>query len=298
MAAIGVDGAGGPAVAAVDVGGTKLAVAVVSSDGEVLVEGRAPTHGAGPEGLFATLGDLLEDTIASSPVAPEAIGVGCGGPMALGGVTVSPLNIEQWRDFPLRARLAERFELPTFVDNDAKALALGEGWRGAAQGERNYLAMVVSTGVGGGIVLDGRLLDGAAGNAGHLGHLIMVPGGRRCACGARGCLEAEVSGTAIAAATGAPAQDAPHAVRVRTGRLVGRAVASVANLLDLRLAVVAGSVALGFGATFFDAANLELARCARLEFSRGARIVPSGCGRHGPLIGAAAVARSAWGEHG
>jgi glucokinase len=85
---------------------------------------------------------------------------------------------------------------------------------------------------------------------------------------------------------------------VRTGRLVGRAVASVANLLDLRLAVVAGSVALGFGATFFDAANLELARCARLEFSRGARIVPSGCGRHGPLIGAAAVARAAWGEHG
>ncbi len=216
--------------------------------------------------------------------------------MSAGGESVSPLNIPQWRGFPLRARLAQRFELPTFVDNDAKALALGEGWLGAARGEDDYLAMVVSTGVGAGIVLDGRLLDGAHGNAGHLGHVIVEPLGRVCACGARGCLEAEVSGTAIAAVTGAPAQDAPHAVRVRSGRLVGRAVASVANLLDLRLAVVAGSVALGFGATFFDAANEELERCARLDFSRGARIVPSGCGRHGPLLGAAAVARAAMAE--
>ena len=234
------------------------------ADGEVLVEGRAPTHGAGPDGLFATLGDLLDDTIAASPEPPEAIGVGCGGPMTPGGSTVSPLNIAQWRGFPLRARLAERFELPTFVDNDAKALALGEGWRGAAQGERNYLAMVVSTGVGGGIVLDGRLLDGAAGNAGHLGHLIVDPTGRQCACGARGCLEAEVSGHRHRRRhRRARPQAAPHAVRVRTGRLVGRAVASVANLLDLRLAVVAGSVALGFGPTFFDAANLELAALRR-----------------------------------
>lgn len=293
MAASVADRSAGPTVAAVDIGGTKLAVAVVAPDGEVLVEGRAPTHGVGADGLFAALGDLLEDRISASSIHPEAIGVGCGGPMSAGGESVSPLNIPQWRGFPLRARLAQRFELPTFVDNDAKALALGEGWLGAARGEDDYLAMVVSTGVGAGIVLDGRLLDGAHGNAGHLGHVIVEPLGRVCACGARGCLEAEVSGTAIAAVTGAPAQDAPHAVRVRSGRLVGRAVASVANLLDLRLAVVAGSVALGFGATFFDAANEELERCARLDFSRGARIVPSGCGRHGPLLGAAAVARAA-----
>ncbi len=296
MAASVADRSAGPTVAAVDIGGTKLAVAVVAPDGEVLVEGRAPTHGVGADGLFAALGDLLEDTISASSIHPEAIGVGCGGPMSAGGESVSPLNIPQWRGFPLRARLAQRFELPTFVDNDAKALALGEGWLGAARGEDDYLAMVVSTGVGAGIVLDGRLLDGAHGNAGHLGHVIVEPLGRVCACGARGCLEAEVSGTAIAAVTGAPAQDAPHAVRVRSGRLVGRAVASVANLLDLRLAVVAGSVALGFGATFFDAANEELERCARLDFSRGARIVPSGCGRHGPLLGAAAVARAAMAE--
>lgn len=287
--------ADGPVVAAVDIGGTKMAAAVVDGTGRLLVEDRAPTHGSGAEGLFTTLGELVEGTIAASPVPPTVIGVGCGGPMQRGGEQVSPLNIGQWRDFPLRSRLAERFELATFVDNDAKALALGEGWVGAARGESDYLAMVVSTGVGGGLVLDGRLLDGARGNAGHLGHVIVEPQGRRCACGARGCLEAEVSGTAIAASTGRPAAEATHAVRVRTGRLVGRAVGSIANLLDLRLAVVAGSVALGFGATFFDAANTELAQVAQLDFSRGARIVASGCGRHGPLLGAAAVARAGLG---
>jgi len=277
-------------VVAIDIGGTKLAAAVVAPDGTVLSEGRAPTHGIGPEGLFATLSSLVDDVIGAAAASPNAIGVGCGGPMTEHGQFVSPLNIAQWRRFPLRARLAERFELPTFVDNDAKALALAEGWLGAARGRSNYLAMVVSTGVGGGIVVDGRLLDGADGNAGHLGHVIVEPLGRRCECGARGCLEAEASGTAIAGFTGAHPSEASHAVRVRTGRLVGRTVASVANLLDLSLAVVAGSVALGFGTTFFDAANAEVTRCARLEFSRATRVVPSGCGTHGPLLGAAAVA--------
>jgi glucokinase len=222
--------------------------------------------------------------------AAIACGAGCGGPMDRGGEHVSPLNIPAWRDFPLRAALAELTGLVTFVDNDAKALALGEGWTGAARGARDYLGMVVSTGVGGGIVLDGRLLDGAAGNAGHVGHVIVEPDGRECGCGARGCLEAEASGSAIARFTGASPADAPAALRARTGTLVGRAVASVANLLDLPLAVVSGSVALGFGEPFFAAAQRELdARC-RLDFSRGTRIVPGALGHDGPLIGAAKVA--------
>jgi glucokinase len=216
-------------------------------------------------------------------------GVGCGGPMTRGGEAVSPLNIAPWRDFPLRSRLADATGLATFVDNDAKALALGEGWRGAAAGCENFIAMVVSTGVGGGIVLDGRLLDGAGGNAGHIGHVCVEPEGRICVCGARGCLEAEASGTAIAAVTGRPAAEAGPDVVARTGRLVGRAVASVANLCDLGLAVVAGSVALGFGLPFFAAAQAELDAQARLSFSMGARIVPAGLGPSGPLVGAAAV---------
>jgi glucokinase len=215
--------------------------------------------------------------------------VGCGGPMEPGGRTVSPLNIPAWKRFPLRERLASACGLPTFVDNDAKALALGEGWRGAAAGMRNFIAMVVSTGVGGGLVLDGRLIDGQSGNAGHVGHVIVEPEGRRCSCGARGCLEAEASGTAIERATGRPAREARSETIERAGRMVGRAVASVACLLDLELAVVAGSVALGFGPPFFEAAQRELDERARIAFARGSRIVPAGLGAEGPLVGAGAV---------
>lgn len=281
---------------AVDIGGTKLAAAVVTDGGQVLARRAVPTpRQAGAEDLWDRLAALLSRVRAEGAEGggprprPVVCGVGCGGPMAPGGETVSPLNIGAWRDFPLRRRLAELLELPVHVDNDAKALALGEGWVGAARGVTDYVAMVVSTGVGGGIVLDGRLLDGARGNAGHIGHVIVVPDGRLCGCGARGCLEAEASGTAIAARTGREPAGAPEALRRRTGTLVGRAVASVANLLDLGLAVVAGSVALGFGAPFFEAAQAELdARC-RIEFARGTRVVPAGLGDAGPLVGAAAV---------
>src|SRR5579864_6214256 len=103
--------------------------------------------------------------------------------MDRGGERVSPLNIAGWRDFPLRARVAAATRLPTWVDNDAKALARAEGWRGVAAGCADYLAMVVSTGIGGGLVVDGRLLDGRTGNAGHIGHVVVVPDGRPCACG-------------------------------------------------------------------------------------------------------------------
>ncbi len=276
-------------ILAVDVGGTKLSAGVVTWQGVLTWRRDAPTPPGDEDAIWAALAALVEAALVEVPT-PRAVGVGCGGPMSARGETVSPLNIPGWRRFPLRARLAELAGAPAFVDNDAKALALAEGWVGAAVGCRDYIAMVVSTGVGGGIVSDGRLIDGAADNAGHIGHLIVVPGGRRCECGAMGCLEAEASGRAIAAMTGSPAADAAQQVRARTGLLVGRAVASVANLLDLRLAVVAGSVALGYGGDFFRAAQEEIDRSCRLDFSRGVRIEPAGTGAAGPLIGAAAVA--------
>ncbi len=273
---------------ALDIGGTKLEAARVRGDGAVLSRNRLPTPATDAAALWDAVSRLVEEMMGGDePIA--AVGVGCGGPMSAAGDRVSPLNIPAWRDFPLRQRIADRFGVSTYVDNDAKALALAEGWRGAARGVGDYLAMVVSTGVGGGVVCGGRLLGGADGNAGHIGHVIVEPAGRRCGCGAVGCLEAEASGTAIAAITGAPAAAAPPEIRERTGTLVGRAVGSVANLLDLRLAVVAGSVALGFGDVFFEAAQRELDRVARLDFSRGARIVPAGCGADGPVLGAAAV---------
>jgi glucokinase len=280
---------------AVDIGGTKMAAGLVAPDGSLLERAMRPTPASsGPadaEALFAALAGVVESVTALVGPGDRLVvcGTGCGGPMSAGGAEVSPLNIEGWRSFPLRSRLAALTGLPTFVDNDAKALALGEGWVGAAAGLDNYIAMVVSTGVGGGIVLDGRLLDGRLGNAGHIGHVVVVPDGRACPCGSRGCLEAEASGTALAALTGHPARLASAEWVARTGMLVGRAVAMVADLLDLSLAVVSGSVALGFGEPFFAAAQSEMDQLCRIAFARGARVVPGGLGDGGPLVGAARV---------
>ncbi len=179
--------------------------------------------------------------------------------------------------------------MPTAVDNDAKALALAEGWRGAARGARSYLGMVVSTGVGGGLVVDGRLLEGDSGNAGHIGHVVVEPEGRQCVCGGRGCLEALISGPSIKAITGRPPESASLETIERAGLLLGRALTSVMALLDVRLATVAGSVALGFGEPFFAAAQAELDRHARIEYLHHPTVVPGGLGADGPLVGAAAV---------
>jgi glucokinase len=278
---------------AVDIGGTKMAAGLVALDGTLLHRTMQPTPpSAGPEDAEA-LWDTLAGVVggATDLVGPGdrlvVCGTGCGGPMSPGGDEVSPLNILGWRSFPLRSRLAALTGLPTHVDNDAKALALGEGWVGAAVGHDDYIAMVVSTGVGGGLVVDGRLLDGRLGNAGHVGHIVVVPDGRACVCGSRGCLEAEASGTALAALTGQPAGLASAEWIARTGMLVGRAIAAVAVLLDLSLAVVSGSVALGFGAPFFEAAQAEMDALCRIAFARGAQVVPGGLGDAGPLIGAA-----------
>ena len=276
-------------VLAIDIGGTKIAAATVDHVGRVSARSSiaTPTDRDAKE-LLAEVVELAKRVQSRAEVPLGVCGVGCGGPMDK--ETVSPLNIPAWRRFPLAQMLGDELGLEVLVDNDAKAIALAEGWLGAARGSSNFLAMVVSTGVGGGIVLDGRLLGGRLGNAGHVGHVIVEPGGRWCSCGARGCLEAEASGSAIQSVTGVPAASAPTEVRARSGTLVGRAIASVANLLDLELAVVGGSVALGFGEPFFDAAQAELSARARLDFSRACRVVPVGLGGLAPLVGAGAVA--------
>jgi glucokinase len=277
---------------ALDVGGTKVAAGLVDSEGTVLRRAQAPTLADGSEdALWDVVAGLVLGLGPSDGAGVSVCGVGCGGPMTEGGELVSPLNIPAWRDFPLRARLASLLggDVPVFVDNDAKALAVGEGWRGAAAGERNYIGMVVSTGVGGGVVVDGRLLDGATGNAGHIGHLVVEPDGRSCVCGSRGCLEAEVSGTAIAAITGRPPAEASPAVRALAAAQLGRGIASVMVLLDLRLAVVSGSVALGWGEPFFAAVQQAVDASARMSYAVGARVVPGALGHDGPLVGAAAV---------
>ncbi len=281
-------------VLAVDIGGTKFAAGLMTLQGELIDRVQVPVDNSLTavdlfESLASIVRHMLDRAEEHHDKKPVVVGVGSAGPLEPNVQTVSPLNILAWREFPLRARLQAITGLPVYGDLDAKSLALAEGWLGAAQGHQNFIAMVVSTGVGGGVVLNGQLLDGATGNAGHIGHLIVEPNGRRCACGSRGCLEAEASGRAIEVITGRPPTEPTYEIMQRTGELVGRAVASVCNLLDLDLAVVGGSVALGFGATFFNSAQEALDRHSCLDFSRGARITPARLGDRGPLIGAGAV---------
>ena len=186
---------------AIDIGGTKVEVGVVTRDGDIAA--RRVTSSVDPapadgEDLFDRVHSLIAPVVSEASAADddlriECVGVGSGGPMAPLGEAVSPLNIRVWRDFPLRSRLASSclgICTDVHIDNDAKALALAEGWLGAARGSRNFMAMVVSTGVGGGVVLDGRLLDGRLGNAGHIGHLVVNPEGREHA-GILGTVEGE-----------------------------------------------------------------------------------------------------------
>ncbi len=286
---------GGDVVVAVDIGGTKIAVGIVTLQGELLDRTQVLVdHRLKSEELFQMLAETVDQQLTRARgqhrVSPVAVGVGCAGPISIGAETVSPLNIFAWREFPLRQRLAATTSLPVYGELDAKALALAEGWLGAAQGKQNFLAMVVSTGIGGGVVLNGQLMDGATGNAGHVGHIVVEPNGRRCECGSRGCLEAEASGLAIEAITGRPPTEPTYEIMQRTGRLVGQGAASVCNLLDIDLVVVGGSVALGFAATFFNSAQASLDEHAKLSFARGARITPVRLADQGPLIGAGAVA--------
>jgi glucokinase len=271
---------------AIDIGGTKVEIAQVSPSGEITNRLRIETADAHDR--------LFEQIVASlahlKAVPGTPIGVGCGGPMDRGGTTVSPLNIPEWRNFPLLQKLSDATGMMVSIDNDAKALALAEGRFGGAQGSANYVSMVVSTGIGGGIVLDGRLLDGAFGNAGHIGHLVVEPRGRLCVCGVSGCLEAEASGTAIRAIIGGDPRFASEEVRRHAGVMVGRAVASVASLLDVTQFFVAGSVALGFGAPFFTAANETATSLVGLSFARAVSVEPSTLGADGPILGAACVA--------
>jgi glucokinase len=271
---------------ALDIGASKVDVAVVSVDGTIGSRGRIDVT-AHPSDLFEAITEKSGEILAGRDIA--VVGVGCAGPMTRGGESVSPLNIMQWRNFPLREALREALGRDIYIDGDARALALAEGSFGAARNQTSYLSMVVSTGVGGGFVLNGRLLDGESGNSGHVGHLNVVTDGALCSCGAFGCLEAEVSGRAIEARTGQPAAKADVAVRQRTGELVGRAVGTLSSVLDFRHCYIAGSVALGYGDEFFDAANKAARSLAMMPYSHDIEIRPSQLGNDGPLLGAALV---------
>lgn len=275
---------------AIDIGGTKLTSGIVDESGTVVIRDRVATPS---REVWTALARLVKRVVAASPEPPVACGVGCGGPMVPADGVVSPLYIPSWRGFALRQLLEELTGLPTVVDTDAKAIASGEAWHGAGRGVADFIGVVVATGVSGGIISGGRLLQGRVGNAGHIGHMVVEPDGRPCACGGFGCLDAYCSRQAIEEETGRAAQRAPRAIIERTGTLVGRVLASVGAVVDLKLAVIGGTLALGYADPFFDAVRHEVELRARLGYLQGFAVQPVALGHHAPLVGAAALAHAA-----
>lgn len=186
-----------------DIGGTKLAVSVADRDGRILHKVRRPTEAArGPEAVVASLVDMSREVMARASLATAdvaGVGVSCGGPLDTEtGVVYAPPNLPGWDEVPLKAWLESALALPAFVENDANASALAEWSFGAGRGFRHMVYMTMSTGIGGGIILDGRLYRGPGDTAGEVGHMAIVEDGPACGCGRRGCLESLCSGPSIA----------------------------------------------------------------------------------------------------
>ena len=189
---------------ALDFGGTKLAAGLVNwRTGEVLRQARCATVGSrGARGQIADMLGLVEGELglagAGRP-AIDAVGVSFGGPVDTGrGIVLQSHHVEGWEGLPLAAELGATFHCPVYLENDANAVALGEYRYGAGRGARTVVYITVSTGIGGGIVLEGELWRGSHGVAGEVGHMVVRPGGPLCTCGNRGCLESLASGPSIA----------------------------------------------------------------------------------------------------
>jgi glucokinase len=246
-------------VLGLDIGGTKLAAGVVDADGGVHGFVTAATDRDGDAGV-ARLFELGRRALSQSGLDAEAIGIGCGGPLdSVDGVLTAPLHLPGWHDVAVVALAQDAFGRPAVLDNDATAACAGEHRYGAGRGTRNMVYLTVSTGVGGGVVLDGQLHRGHSGNGGELGHVTVDWHGRRCrGCGRRGCLEAYASGTSIAERAeeaglhGATAADVAQAARAgntvaarlwdETCEALACGITSIANLFDPEVVVLGGGV--------------------------------------------------------
>jgi glucokinase len=301
----------------VDIGGTKLASGVVAPGGRVMSFYAQPTpKKTDAEELFEAVVSLAELARRDFSGTVTAVGVGCGGPIILPAGTVSPLHLAIWKSFPLRARLAEALNLPVTLDNDAKAFALGESMFGAGRGSSCMMGIVVSTGVGGGVVINGRLLHGATGNAGHIGHITVARRGPRCSCGAKGCVSAYASGTGLvsrakyrirggvqtslaflssdelsgkAIASAASSGDI-FALKLLAdaGTALACAIVNAANLLDLDCVVLGGGIVQS-GDTLFSPLLREYQHRAKLPFTRNVELRAAALGYQAGVVGAAAL---------
>ena len=298
-------------VLALDIGGTKIAAGLVDANGQLLHENRQPTpHTDDPEQVWAAAERTIADALDAAGGTVSGVGISSAGPIHLPDGTVSPVNITAWRGFPIRERVAAVVPgVPVRLAGDGLCMALGEHWRGVGQGARFMLGMVVSTGIGGGLVLDGVPYDGRTGNAGHVGHMVVDVDGPACNCGGRGCVEAIASGPRMAAWAreqgwvGPENNDAKEladaaaagndiAVRAfrRGARAVAAMIASVGAVCDLDLVVIGGGVA-NSGPVLFDPLRQALRDYAALDFLAELRVLPAELGGEAGLVGAAALLR-------
>jgi glucokinase len=307
-------------VLGIDIGGTNLVVGCVAEDGGTLHALHSePTQAeAGTSRVVDRLVGLAERSIArtlSEVPGAEILGVGVGAPGPLdtkSGVVLLTPNLG-WNNLPLRQIIHDRLSLPAELDNDANCAVLGEWWVGAARGTRHAIGITIGTGVGGGIILDGRLYHGASDVAGEIGHTTIDTEGRRCKCGNYGCLEAYASGPAIAlraleaieagAETRLPGYVGGDMKRITaqtvyeaahdgdelalevvndTAKFLGAGVANLLNVFNPEVVVVCGGVTLA-GDHLFVPLRRETARRAFKPAVNACRIVP------GELVGTAGV---------
>ncbi len=293
-----------------DIGGTKIAAGLADPDGALVHTATGPTPaGAAAGEVWAVVAAMIADALGAADAPIAAVGIASAGPIDLHSGRVSPINIGCWRGFPLRDRVAGAVPgVPVLLGGDGVCMALGEHWRGAGRGARFLLGMVVSTGVGGGLVLGGIPYTGRTGNAGHVGHVVVEEHGRPCSCGGRGCVETVASGPsmvrwarangwsappgagarhlAAAAAAGDPV--AEGAFR-RGATALAAMIASVGAVCDLDLVVIGGGVAKS-GRLLFDPLRAKLADYAGLDFLAGLHVVPAELGGEAGLVGAARLA--------
>jgi glucokinase len=298
-------------VLAIDIGGSKLAAALVGKDGAVWRRAETPT----PRAAAEVVGDALVDLSArvSNGEQPTAVGIACAGPLDIAAGTVSPVNISAWRDFPVVELLRSAVPgVAVTLVGDAIAAALGEHWRGSGQGSQAMLGIVVSTGIGGGLVLNGEPYLGPTGNAGHIGHVSIDPDGPTCPCGAHGCVEVYASGPAMVRwaleqgwtgtdarqLTGAARSGDPVAVAAfdRGARALARGILATSLLCDLDRAVIGGGVAKA-GDLLLAPLRRHIAEGATFAFVRRISVHTTALDRDSGLIGAArfthlALARS------
>ncbi|MBP2356709.1 glucokinase [Kribbella aluminosa] len=290
-------------VLGIDIGGTKLAAALVSADGTILTGDRIRTPAGGADQVFAALGELIDRVRGDA--APLAVGVGSAGPLDLQHGLVSPVNIPGWRNFPLVDRVrAVAGAVPVTLGMDGHCFALGEYWSGAGRDAKTLLGIVVSTGVGGGLVVDGKPLIGQSGNAAHIGHVVVDQDGEACACGSYGCVEAYASGprmvaraqrsgwrtdedvdAEVLAADAAAGDELALAAFDDGAQALAAGIVATAVTVDLTTVVIGGGVAKA-GPVLFDPVQAWAKRLAQLPFVTDLTVVPAQLDNAG-LLGAA-----------